>query len=317
MGNRRTFGCIALKCSGPGASQDWGKRLILLTRVRWTRSGFKTLFHILNGEERLTDSEARGAWQRNCTDVELRFFASSFEDVWTSEIVPASWKDKGEKCEEASQARYPVLQQRALRELEHREQFPYARAEQDWLAANDLSLPKGGQDSDETDWESALREFCEETGCPSNTVRQLRSEPVKARGGRGEVMHCYLVAVGAEWENEESGRNPVGSVHALGARQKLVPPVGDWKPVRNARYIQWEGTGLVCVNCFRLWAVTTGHLDSDGVCPYSCSNLKGICTGTSTVYRSLAFPSSAHVCMAATRTAGSACPTGTGAPTAG
>ncbi|KAK3260979.1 hypothetical protein CYMTET_30092, partial [Cymbomonas tetramitiformis] len=47
--------------------------------------------------------------------------------------------------------------------------------------------------------------------------------------------------------------------------------VGEWKPMRNARYLQWEGTGLVCIICFRLWAVTTGHLDSDGVCPYSCS----------------------------------------------
>ncbi|KAK3275184.1 hypothetical protein CYMTET_16664 [Cymbomonas tetramitiformis] len=63
---------------------------------------------------------------------------------------------------------------------------------------------------------------------------------------------------------------PVGSMHALGWK-KLAPPVGEWKPVRNARYLQWEGTGLVCVTCFRLWAVTTGHLDTEGVCPYSCS----------------------------------------------
>jgi len=68
------------------------------------------------------------------------------------------------------------------------------------------------------------------------------------------------------------GGNPaVASIHAFGPRQKLVPPVGEWKAVRNARYLQWEGTGLVCVTCFRLWAVTTGHLDTDGVCPFSCS----------------------------------------------
>ncbi|KAK3240489.1 hypothetical protein CYMTET_49666 [Cymbomonas tetramitiformis] len=66
------------------------------------------------------------------------------------------------------------------------------------------------------------------------------------------------------------GKPTVGSMHALGWK-KLAPPVGEWKPVRDARYLQWEGTGLVCVTCFRLWAVTTGHLDTDGVCPYSCS----------------------------------------------
>ncbi|KAK3246785.1 hypothetical protein CYMTET_43691 [Cymbomonas tetramitiformis] len=66
------------------------------------------------------------------------------------------------------------------------------------------------------------------------------------------------------------GKPTVGSMHALGWK-KLAPPVGEWKPVRNARYLQWEGTGLVCVTCFRLWAVTTGHLDAEGVCPYSCS----------------------------------------------
>ncbi|KAK3235046.1 hypothetical protein CYMTET_54735 [Cymbomonas tetramitiformis] len=66
------------------------------------------------------------------------------------------------------------------------------------------------------------------------------------------------------------GKPTVGSMHALGWK-KLAPPLGEWKPVRNARYLQWEGTGLVCVTCFRLWAVTTGHLDTEGACPYSCS----------------------------------------------
>ncbi|KAK3250011.1 hypothetical protein CYMTET_40578 [Cymbomonas tetramitiformis] len=61
------------------------------------------------------------------------------------------------------------------------------------------------------------------------------------------------------------------SMHYFGPRQKLVPPVGEWKAVQNARYLQWEGTGIVCVTCFRPWAVTTGHLDTDGVCPFSCS----------------------------------------------
>ena len=59
--------------------------------------------------------------------------------------------------------------------------------------------------------------------------------------------------------------------HSNPARSWFRPLVSGSKAVRNARYLQWEGTGLVCVTCFRLCAVTTAPLDTDGVCPFSCS----------------------------------------------
>ena len=59
------------------------------------------------------------------------------------------------------------------------------------------------------------------------------------------------------------------SAHAF--RRELIKPVGEWKAVRSARYLVWEGTGHPCVTCFRLFAVTDAHLKTDGFCPFSCS----------------------------------------------
>ncbi|KAK3281654.1 hypothetical protein CYMTET_10565 [Cymbomonas tetramitiformis] len=90
------------------------------------------------------------------------------------------------------------------------------------------------------------------------------SPPASGGGGRGSA------GGGGGRGSAGGGKATVGSVYAAGWK-KLVPPNGEWKPVKNARYLQWEGTGIVCVTCFRLWAVTTVHLDTDGVCPFSCA----------------------------------------------
>ncbi|KAK3287546.1 hypothetical protein CYMTET_4952 [Cymbomonas tetramitiformis] len=51
---------------------------------------------------------------------------------------------------------------------------------------------------------------------------------------------------------------------------EVCPPGGDVE--NGGRYLAWDGTGMPCVTCFRLWAVTTGHMDeTDGVCPYVCA----------------------------------------------
>ncbi|KAK3275471.1 hypothetical protein CYMTET_16401 [Cymbomonas tetramitiformis] len=39
----------------------------------------------------------------------------------------------------------------------------------------------------------------------------------------------------------------------------------------GATLLVWEGTGRPCITCFRLWAVTTGHIDTEGICPYVCT----------------------------------------------
>ncbi|KAK3273977.1 hypothetical protein CYMTET_17816, partial [Cymbomonas tetramitiformis] len=69
------------------------------------------------------------------------------------------------------------------------------------------------------------------------------------------------------------GRIPGGSALAFGER-RMEKPVGDRKPVKNVWYLQWEGKGVLCVTCFRLWAATDGHLATGGVCPFSCSTVR-------------------------------------------
>ncbi|KAK3238861.1 hypothetical protein CYMTET_51156 [Cymbomonas tetramitiformis] len=61
----------------------------------------------------------------------------------------------------------------------------------------------------------------------------------------------------------------LGSVYNLG-RRKYDPPEGKWKKHGGGgRCLVLEGTGMPCITCFRLWAVTTGHMDTDGICPYA------------------------------------------------
>ncbi|KAK3236271.1 hypothetical protein CYMTET_53573 [Cymbomonas tetramitiformis] len=68
------------------------------------------------------------------------------------------------------------------------------------------------------------------------------------------------------------GKPPAGAAMAFGKR-RFAPPVGEeWKRQEaGGRYLVWEGTGMPCITCFRLWGVTTGHMDSDGICIYSCT----------------------------------------------
>ncbi|KAK3257862.1 hypothetical protein CYMTET_33067 [Cymbomonas tetramitiformis] len=73
------------------------------------------------------------------------------------------------------------------------------------------------------------------------------SPPASGGGGRGGA------GGGGGKGSAGGGKATVGSVYAAGWK-KLVPPNGEWKPVKNARYLQWEGTGIVYVTCFRLWA---------------------------------------------------------------
>ncbi|KAK3253990.1 hypothetical protein CYMTET_15913 [Cymbomonas tetramitiformis] len=67
------------------------------------------------------------------------------------------------------------------------------------------------------------------------------------------------------------GKATAGSAYSLD-RRKFVLPEGTWKKQENGGwYLIWDGTGVSCVTCFRLWADTTGHMDTDGVCLYVCN----------------------------------------------
>ncbi|KAK3278360.1 hypothetical protein CYMTET_13699 [Cymbomonas tetramitiformis] len=87
-----------------------------------------------------------------------------------------------------------------------------------------------------------------------------RSEPVSGGGG----------SAAGGGARGGGGGSPGGSAYSFGSRRR-EKPIGDWKPVKGVRYLQWEGRGSPCVTCFRLWAVTDAHLGTAGVCPYSCT----------------------------------------------
>ena len=88
MGKPRTAGVVAVKRDR--VTRDTH---VLFVSLRWTRSGFKTLMHCLNGAEKAT----RGAGAtKNCTDEELAFFLGEGDDgaaerLWNDPLVPASW----------------------------------------------------------------------------------------------------------------------------------------------------------------------------------------------------------------------------------
>ncbi|KAK3285954.1 hypothetical protein CYMTET_6461 [Cymbomonas tetramitiformis] len=66
-------------------------------------------------------------------------------------------------------------------------------------------------------------------------------------------------------------KNNVGSAYNTGKR-KYGPPEGKWKKHDGGgRYLVWEGTRVLCITCFRLWTVTTGHNHADGICTYVCT----------------------------------------------
>ena len=72
MGKPRTAGVVAVR-----RDRATGDTHVLFVSLRWTRSGFKTLMHCLNGAEKAT----RGAGAtKNCTDEELAFFLGEGDD---------------------------------------------------------------------------------------------------------------------------------------------------------------------------------------------------------------------------------------------
>ncbi|KAK3270420.1 hypothetical protein CYMTET_21182 [Cymbomonas tetramitiformis] len=66
---------------------------------------------------------------------------------------------------------------------------------------------------------------------------------------------------------------PGGAAFNTMRTKSITKPVGDWKPAQSPRnpYLMWEGVGYPCTTCFRLWGVTDGHLETEGICPYSCA----------------------------------------------
>ncbi|KAK3286957.1 hypothetical protein CYMTET_5514 [Cymbomonas tetramitiformis] len=113
------------------------------------------------------------------------------------------------------------------------------------------------------------REMCGSFGRPRNLG--VKSNIFRDESALARLSAPALPASGgATRTGGGGGKEPAGSFNALG-RRKFIPPEGTWKKNETGgRYLVWDGTGMPCVTCFRLWAVTTGHMDTDGICPYVC-----------------------------------------------
>ena len=199
----------------PGDEVTGEEACILFVRLRWTRSGFKALMHLMNGSDKFKPPLGSRA-VTNCTDNELTFFlgiglegeleagnndadrdehaalaaARHVERLWNDPLVPSSWtKDKGPAGLEAAHAVYPRLATMAREERRRRARGGQCR--RDALSKADLQLPKGAVDQGETPWTAALRELREEAGVAASEVRRAELAP----GIRAGQMTAFVVTL--------------------------------------------------------------------------------------------------------------------------
>jgi 8-oxo-dGTP pyrophosphatase MutT (NUDIX family) len=247
----RTAGVVAVK---PGDEATGEEPCILFVHLRWTRSGFKALMHVMNGADK---PHGGGRAMGNCTDEELAFFlgeggkeeagtagtgtgtgtgagndgGDGGDDVdhqvarlWNSPLVPVSWtKDKGPAALTAAHAVYPTLASKAREERRRRAGGGGCR--RDALSKASLQLPKGAVDPGETPWNAALRELQEEAGVEASEVRRAEAAP----GIRAGPMTAFVVTLGEERTAGAAGAAGVGSGWKVEGSPETVSAV--WVPV--------------------------------------------------------------------------------------
>ena len=228
MGKNRTAGIIAVR-------RDEATRevFVLFVTLRWTRSGFKTLMHCLNGAEKV---ERASRAVQNCTDDELAHFLGADDEsgeaavdrLWSDATVPRSWTvDKGPAGLAAARATRERLAKSARGERERRARGGDCR--RDDLSKTSSQIPKGVVDAGETPWTAALRELEEEAGVVPGEVRRLESAPAIRKG----ALTAFAVTLPASrndgWRVENSPETtearwiPLAEVR----RMRLVRDVGD------------------------------------------------------------------------------------------
>lgn len=224
----RTAGVVAVK---PGDAMTGEEPCVLFVQLRWTRSGFKSLMHVLNSSD--SPRVARRAAE-NCTDDELGFFLGTggrgdgvissspseaqpgdgdgahaecvrqVERLWHHPLVPSSWtREKGPEALAAAPGVYAVLAGTVRRERTRRAEGGGCR--RDALSRASLQLPKGAVDPGETPWMAAVRELREEAGVEASEVQRAETAP----GIRAGPMTAFVVTLGedrtrAGWEVEGS-----------------------------------------------------------------------------------------------------------------
>jgi 8-oxo-dGTP pyrophosphatase MutT (NUDIX family) len=163
---------------------------VLLVRLRWTRSGFKSLFHLLNGADPYTHHAATKAAQ-NCTDRELELSATGCRSGTTHSF------------------RFRGSTRRADARLTQRRAGEGARC-MDPVSKNNLTLPKGEIDLGETDWVAALRELQEEAGVPPADVK-VHDEIKPLREAKLTVFVATLAARIGHFSQAGYSRRPRGA----------------------------------------------------------------------------------------------------------
>ena len=214
MGKNRTAGIIAVR-------KDKATRevFVLFVTLRWTRSGFKTLMHCLNGAEKV---ERASRAVQNCTDDELAHFLGADDEsgdaavdrLWSDATVPRSWTvDKGPAGLAAARATRERLAKSARGERERRARGGDCR--RDDLSKTSSQIPKGVVDAGETPWTAALRELEEEAGVVPGEVRRLGSAPAIRKG----ALTAFAVTLPASrndgWRVENSPETTEASMPSL------------------------------------------------------------------------------------------------------
>jgi 8-oxo-dGTP pyrophosphatase MutT (NUDIX family) len=170
----------------------------LFARLRWTRNGLKSAFHSLVGANPPCGRATLG----NCTDAELALLAGPFDELWTHALLPPTWRLHGAEPESSARANHGWLSAAAASEISRRASG--GAVQQDELSRNALVLPKGGAQPGESDWDAALREFCEETGVPASDVLRMPDEqPLRSDG-----LCVFPVALKGKWEDVASWALP-------------------------------------------------------------------------------------------------------------
>jgi 8-oxo-dGTP pyrophosphatase MutT (NUDIX family) len=201
---RATFGCIAF-AARPADDEEGGSptgACLLFARLRWTRGGFKSVFHALVGANARCDSGTHGASVfGNCTDHELALLAGPFDALWTHALLPPAWRLAGGSGEAAAQRATAAANHAAwgagAAAAERARRAAGGALAQDALSAARLVVPKGGAEvaGNEGVFEAALREFCEETGIPPHDVRRPAAlPPLRAAG-----LTAFPVTVAPRW----------------------------------------------------------------------------------------------------------------------
>ncbi|KRX01848.1 hypothetical protein PPERSA_00470 [Pseudocohnilembus persalinus] len=130
------FGCVAINRE---------TLQVLLIKLRWTRSGAKSLFHILNGLDNTEkDIENINQILQNCTDKELKIFSTDINKLLNESKIPVSWQYKnGINLKENIQNNFEFIKKICLKELEFRNKSQTYKPNPDQLSRHMWMIPKG------------------------------------------------------------------------------------------------------------------------------------------------------------------------------